>query len=135
MHVSKNLNMSKTKQVRYRETENTILRARLVRLLYALEFKNILRQDYTICTIVSQFCLWQVIHRDLAARNVLVGENLLCKITDFGMARDVKSTNYYRKRSRVSKNLALIVRIRSYIACTANECVLNILFLFRVEFQ
>ena len=40
--------MSKTKQVRYRETENTILRARLVRLLYALEFKNILRQDYTI---------------------------------------------------------------------------------------
>lgn len=51
----------------------------------------------------------QVIHRDLAARNVLVGDNLLCKITDFGMARDIKSTNYYRKRSRVSENLALVV--------------------------
>ena len=42
----------------------------------------------------------QVIHRDLAARNVLVGENLVCKITDFGMARDVKGSDYYTKRSR-----------------------------------
>ncbi|EDV23403.1 uncharacterized protein TRIADDRAFT_28106, partial [Trichoplax adhaerens] len=28
------------------------------------------------------------IHRDLAARNVLVGENLECKVADFGLARD-----------------------------------------------
>jgi serine/threonine protein kinase len=46
----------------------------------------------------------KVIHRDLAARNVLVGENLECKITDFGMARDVKATDYYRKRSRVGQS-------------------------------
>ncbi|XP_037068160.1 fibroblast growth factor receptor 1-like isoform X2 [Pollicipes pollicipes] len=37
------------------------------------------------------------IHRDLAARNVLVGENKTLKIADFGMARDVKSKDYYRK--------------------------------------
>ncbi|CAB4014290.1 tyrosine- kinase receptor Tie-1-like isoform X2 [Paramuricea clavata] len=42
----------------------------------------------------------KIIHRDLAARNVLVDENTNCKITDFGMARDVKSTNYYRTRNR-----------------------------------
>ncbi|CAB1418331.1 unnamed protein product [Pleuronectes platessa] len=31
--------------------------------------------------------LQNYIHRDLAARNVLVGENNLCKIADFGLAR------------------------------------------------
>ena len=30
-----------------------------------------------------------VIHRDLAARNVLVGENNICKLADFGMSRNV----------------------------------------------
>ncbi|XP_038560046.1 neurotrophic tyrosine kinase, receptor, type 2a isoform X3 [Micropterus salmoides] len=36
------------------------------------------------------------VHRDLATRNCLVGENLLVKIGDFGMSRDVYSTDYYR---------------------------------------
>ncbi|XP_026565133.1 NT-3 growth factor receptor isoform X3 [Pseudonaja textilis] len=36
------------------------------------------------------------VHRDLATRNCLVGVNLLVKIGDFGMSRDVYSTDYYR---------------------------------------
>uniref|UniRef100_H2MI39 receptor protein-tyrosine kinase n=1 Tax=Oryzias latipes TaxID=8090 RepID=H2MI39_ORYLA len=36
------------------------------------------------------------VHRDLATRNCLVGENLLVKIGDFGMSRDVYSTDYYK---------------------------------------
>ncbi|XP_073230629.1 uncharacterized protein [Porites lutea] len=41
----------------------------------------------------------QLIHRDLAARNVLIGDNLRCKITDFGMARDLGNSEIYVKKS------------------------------------
>lgn len=34
------------------------------------------------------------IHRDLAARNVLVGENLICKVADFGLARLIDEDIY-----------------------------------------
>ena len=44
---------------------------------------------------------FQVVHRDLAARNVLVGENKVCKISDFGLARDV-NTEVYVRTSQVS---------------------------------
>ena len=44
----------------------------------------------------------QIIHRDLAARNVLVGERETCKVTDFGMARNVRRT-FMKERQRYGK--------------------------------
>lgn len=39
-----------------------------------------------MCYLESQ----NYIHRDLAARNILVGENNICKVGDFGLARLIK---------------------------------------------
>ena len=36
----------------------------------------------------------QLLHRDLAARNVLVGELLVCKVADFGLARIMEGEDY-----------------------------------------
>lgn len=44
------------------------------------------------------------VHRDLATRNCLVGNGLLVKIGDFGMSRDIYSSDYYRvRRSRAGR--------------------------------
>lgn len=38
--------------------------------------------------------LKQLIHRDLAARNVLIGDNNVAKICDFGLARVIEDDEY-----------------------------------------
>ncbi|XP_023999427.2 protein-tyrosine kinase 6-like [Salvelinus sp. IW2-2015] len=41
------------------------------------------------------------IHRDLAARNVLVGENYICKVADFGLARIIKEPFYVSEDKKI----------------------------------
>lgn len=48
----------------------------------------------------------QCIHRDLAARNVLVTEDNVMKIADFGLARDIHHIDYYKKTTNVSAGAA-----------------------------
>lgn len=50
-----------------------------------------------MCYLESQ----NYIHRDLAARNILVGENTICKVGDFGLARLVKDDIYLSHDHRI----------------------------------
>lgn len=67
----------------------------------------------------------KVVHRDLAARNVLLDENLVCKVTDFGMARDVKYTDeIYTQTSRVRIPLKwTAIESLMYNKCTTSSDV------------
>ncbi|KJE95828.1 TKL protein kinase [Capsaspora owczarzaki ATCC 30864] len=40
------------------------------------------------------------VHRDIAARNCLVGADLVVKISDFGLSRELEEQNYYRMQTR-----------------------------------
>ncbi|CAI4222382.1 unnamed protein product [Auanema sp. JU1783] len=42
----------------------------------------------------------KIVHRDLAARNVLVAANFVMKVSDFGLSKDVKYNDYYRKKGK-----------------------------------
>jgi len=44
----------------------------------------------------------QCIHRDLAARNVLVADDNVLKIADFGLTRNIPNSDYYKKTTDVS---------------------------------
>ena len=43
--------------------------------------------------------MFQCVHRDLASRNILVGRNFSMKISDFGLARDIREDEVYLKQT------------------------------------
>ncbi|XP_044164835.1 platelet-derived growth factor receptor alpha-like [Acropora millepora] len=66
----------------------------------SLTSQQLVKFAWQIADGMSYLSLRKVVHRDLAARNVLVGEKETCKITDFGMARDVQEENIYERKTK-----------------------------------
>uniref|UniRef100_A0A671RUQ3 Fibroblast growth factor receptor n=1 Tax=Sinocyclocheilus anshuiensis TaxID=1608454 RepID=A0A671RUQ3_9TELE len=62
-----------------------------------LTFKDLVSCAYQVARGMEYLASRRCIHRDLAARNVLVTEDNVMKIADFGLARGVHQIDYYKK--------------------------------------
>lgn len=57
------------------------------------------------------------VHRDLAARNVLVNAQLICKIADFGLSREIESHTEGAYTTRVSAHFPDLKKNNMQLLC------------------
>ncbi|XP_046608465.1 proto-oncogene tyrosine-protein kinase receptor Ret isoform X2 [Neodiprion virginianus] len=67
---------------------------------YGVTPRDILSFAWQISKGMAYLADIKLVHRDLAARNVLLATGKVCKISDFGLTRDVYEDDAYLKRSK-----------------------------------
>ncbi|KAK2581248.1 hypothetical protein KPH14_008038 [Odynerus spinipes] len=67
---------------------------------YTITPRDILSFAWQISKGMAYLADIKLVHRDLAARNVLLATGKVCKISDFGLTRDVYEDDAYLKRSK-----------------------------------
>ncbi|CAF1197644.1 unnamed protein product, partial [Didymodactylos carnosus] len=66
----------------------------------SLSFESMIQMAADIADGMYYLSDLKFVHRDLAARNCLVSGDGTCKVGDFGLARDIYETDYYRRGGR-----------------------------------
>ncbi|XP_072046628.1 fibroblast growth factor receptor 4-like [Amphiura filiformis] len=61
---------------------------------------KLLQFSHQIASGMAYISSHEYIHRDLAARNILLTEDFVCKVSDFGLARDVMNIKTYQRTNQ-----------------------------------
>jgi len=70
---------------------------RYANVVSTLNSRDLLNIAFDVCKGMRHIASKKLVHRDLAARNVLMTSDLVAKIGDFGLARDVYCEGIYVK--------------------------------------
>uniref|UniRef100_A0A674AA57 Fibroblast growth factor receptor n=1 Tax=Salmo trutta TaxID=8032 RepID=A0A674AA57_SALTR len=81
-----------------------------------MSIKDLVSCAYQVARGMEYLSSKKCIHRDLAARNVLVTEDNVMKIADFGLARDIHHIDYYKKTTNIP-----VAYLDRTLAMTSNQ--------------